>query len=392
MKIIVASDSFKGSLSSGEVAEACRCGIAAWAEREGLDMPEVTGIKVADGGEGTVEAIVEAKGGKLVEAVVMDPLGRPVKARYGLAGDTAVIEMAAASGLPLLSMEERNPELTSTFGTGQLIADAISRGARNFLIGIGGSATNDGGTGMLEALGYRFLDSSGVVIRACGGALSSIASIDSDKVLPELSSCTFTVACDVDTPFCGPFGAAYVFAAQKGADPAMVERLDAGLEHFADIVDGMCCASDTHADSFRKHPGSGAAGGLGGAFLCFLKAKLVRGVEMVLKAIDFDSLIAGADLVITGEGRMDAQTPLGKTPAGVLSHATAQGIPAVAICGSLSDCPELRAMGFKAICQVTADDMPLDQALDPTVASCNVSRAMAALMKKNQTDITPRQL
>lgn len=360
-RIVIASDSFKGSLSSEEVARA-----AAKAVRARFPSCEVAELSVADGGEGTSVALTQSLGGSFVSCSVHDPLGRPTGASYGIAGDTAIIEMAAASGLPLLSKEERNPLVTSTFGTGEMIADALFRGCRRFLVGIGGSATNDGGTGMLAALGVRFLDTDGAAIEPCGGSLAYIARIDLSAMLPALREASFTVACDVDTPFCGPEGASAVFAPQKGATEAQVAELEAGMASFAALV-----RSSLGVD-IADMPGAGAAGGLGGAFHAFLGAMLCSGIDMVLDAAGFDSLLAGASLVITGEGKADSQTPKGKTATGILRRAKAAGVPALLIAGKVGSSPELLGMGFKDILQVTPEGMPLEEAMQPEVASDNI--------------------
>ena len=337
-KIVVASDSFKGSLSSKDVAESAARGV-----HEIYPQCEVVEINVADGGEGTVDAVVDALGGTLITLDVKNPLDRPVAATYGVAGTTAIIEMASASGLPLIAVEERNPSKTSTYGTGEMILDAIKRGCRNFLVGIGGSATNDAGTGMLQALGFKFIDKNGnEITRCCGGVLGEIADIDDSQVPAEVKESAFTIACDVDTPFCGPIGAAYVFAPQKGASPEMVKALDEGMASFAKVIEKK------YNIDIVPVAGAGAAGGMGGAFRAFLNGTLRSGVEMVLDAIDFNNRIADADLVITGEGKVDFQTPKGKTAAGVLARAKKMGIPTVAIGGCVEPCDELNAMGFAA--------------------------------------------
>jgi glycerate kinase len=366
-KIVIASDAFKGSLSSREVAQGAMRGVY-----EIKPECEVIALSVADGGEGTVEAIVEALGGEIVEAQVSDPLGRTITARYGVAGDTAVIEMAAASGLPLLSVEERNPWFTSTFGTGEMIMDAISRGCRQFLVGIGGSATNDAGTGMLQALGFRFYDINDRLIEhCCGGCLSKIVRIDDTQVPVEIRNAVFTVACDVDTPFCGPEGAAPVFAPQKGADAEMVSRLDAGMASLAKVIE------DQYALDVIPVAGAGAAGGIGGAFYAFLHAKLKKGIDMVLDAIDFDTTIQGADLVITGEGKVDSQTTKGKTAAGVLNRAKKQHIPVIVIGGCVEMCDSLLQMGFDGIYPILEETVPLEVAMQRDFAMSNVSKTVA---------------
>ena len=363
-KVVVASDSFKGCLSSIRVAEAVEKGIHAI-----HPDCQVLKLAVADGGEGTIEALLTTMGGDIVKADVLDPLGRPINAEYAILEDgTAVIEMSKASGLTLLDQSERNPLLTSTYGTGQLIADALHKGCRKFLIGIGGSATNDAGTGMLEALGYRFMDAEGNILKGEGRSLESIMTIDTSAAIPELKSAEFIVACDVDSPFHGPKGAAYVYAPQKGATPQMVELLDNGLKHFADIIKG------TTGKDISGMPRAGAAGGLGGAFKAFLNAGLRKGADMVLDAIGFDEIIRDADLVITGEGKIDAQTLTGKLPYAVASRAAEVNVPVVAICGR----SEVDALpGFRFIIPVTPADQPLVQAMLPEVASANITSSIS---------------
>ena len=370
MKIVVASDSFKGSLTSREVAATSVRGI-----RQVLPICELVGVNVADGGEGTVDAVVETLGGEIVAATVNDPLGRPILARYGVVGKMAVIEMAAASGLTLLTDEERNPWLTSTYGTGEMIMDAVKRGCRDFLVGVGGSATNDAGMGMLQALGFRFYDiDDQEIIDGCGGMLQDVARIDDTGVMDAVRQCRFTVACDVDTPFCGSEGAAYVFAPQKGADMEMVARLDSGMVSFAEVIE------KTYGIDVTSMAGAGAAGGMGGGFYAFLNATLKRGVDMVLDAIDFDSIIRGADLVITGEGTIDYQTVKGKTAAGVLARAKAQDIPVVAIAGRVEMCDSVAQMGFAGVCPIMENEMPLAVAMQPDFAAANVEKTVKKIV------------
>ena len=394
MKIVIASDSFKGSLSSIEVAESVEKGLL-----DVLPSCNVVKVAVADGGEGTKEALCQTLGGKTVEIPVEDPIGRTINASYVIFEDgiTAVLEMSSASGLTLLTPSERNPMRTSTYGTGQLIADALGRGCRRFLTGIGGSATNDGGMGMLEALGYRFLDADGNELSGIGASLSKVCRIDDSRVLQAVHESEFIVACDVDSPLYGPDGAAYVFAPQKGADPEMVRALDDGLRHFAEVTamymnssengssanldkkDGCLLFNGNVIQDMSSMPGAGAAGGLGYAFVTFLGARLKSGVDMVLDAVGFDKMIEGADLVITGEGRIDAQTFTGKTPYGVLQRASRQGIPVMALAG-LVDLDD--ASGFTAIRQITPQDMRLSEAMLPAVASANLRRTISALLQQ----------
>ena len=371
-RIVVASDSFKGSLTSEEVALNVEAGIFRVCPSCRVDK-----VCVADGGEGTIEALCQTLGGEIVEKTVSDPLGRPVRASYAVLADgqTAVMEMSEASGLPLLKECERNPLRTSTYGTGELIADALKRGCRKFLVGIGGSATNDAGMGMLSALGFRFLDADGNVLPGIGESLNYVADIDDSEVLPAVSEAGFTVACDVDAPLYGPRGAACVFAPQKGADPDTVKVLDEGLRHFSEVLI-RCLGKDVTEIS-----GAGAAGGLGGGFMAFLNATLTPGIEMVLDAIDFDAVISGADLVITGEGRIDSQTLGGKAPYGIMLRAKKQGIKVAAIGGSVGlDDASARAAGFDFICQATPDDMPLETAMLKDIASANVRNAAEQIM------------
>ncbi|MBR5138308.1 MAG: glycerate kinase [Alistipes sp.] len=371
-RITVAIDSFKGSLTSHEVA----CAFERGFHRE-FPQAEVCKVSVADGGEGTVEALVQTLGGEQVRIVASDPLMRGVEVCYGIVdgGRTAVMEMSAASGLPLLAIEERNPLKTTTYGTGEMIADALARGCRKFLVGIGGSATNDAGVGMLRALGFRFLDAEGQELIGGGEILAQIASIDDSGALEALREAEFVVACDVTNPLYGPEGAAYVFAPQKGADAAMVEQLDGGLRNFAEVVKRY------NGEDVASLPGAGAAGGLGGGFKALLGARLERGIEMVLSAMHFDDIIAGSDLVVTGEGRLDSQTVMGKTPSGVLRAACKQGIPCIAIGGAIEYCKELAESDFAAMFPVVSGPMPLERAMQKDVAEANVERTATQIAR-----------
>ena len=376
-KIVVASDSFKGSLTSLEVAAGAEQGI-----HEVFPECEVVKVNVADGGEGTMDALRSTLGGQWVTVAAADPLGRPRNVSYVVLGDgnTAVIEMSAASGLPLLEPQERNPMLTSTFGTGEMIVDALSRGCRRFLVGIGGSATNDAGMGMLEALGFRFIDKDGKVLPGRGESMSEVVDIDMSHVSREVKESEFIIACDVDSPFCGPRGAAYVFSPQKGADSQMVAELDAGMEHLAEVI------VRTTGKDIRNIPGAGAAGGLGGAFLAFLNSRLERGIEMVLDAIAFDDIIRGSDLVITGEGRVDSQTLTGKTPFGIMKRAQKQNIRTVAIGGSVKLGDDDDVSGFDSIWPVTPEGMPLEEAMKAETASANVRETVKKIMLEYKTE------
>ena len=376
-KIVVASDSFKGSLTSLEVAAGAEQGI-----HEVFPECEVVKVNVADGGEGTMDALRSTLGGQGVTVAAADPLGRPRDVSYVVLSDgkTAVIEMSAASGLPLLEPQERNPMLTSTFGTGEMIVDALSRGCRRFLVGIGGSATNDAGMGMLEALGFRFIDKDGKVLPGRGESMSEVVDIDMSHVSPEVKESEFIIACDVDSPFCGPRGAAYVFSPQKGADPQMVAELDAGMEHLAEVIARVV------GKDIKDVPGAGAAGGLGGGFLAFLNSRLERGIEMVLDAIAFDDIIRGSDLVITGEGRVDSQTLTGKTPYGIMKRAQKQNIRTVAIGGSVKLGDDDDVSGFDSIWPVTPEGMPLEEAMKAETASENVRETVKKIMLEYKTE------
>ena len=371
-KIVIASDSFKGCLSSAEVARAAEEGI-----RKVIRDCEVVGIPVADGGEGTTQALVTAMNGRFVSCDVHDPLMNLIRAEYGILGDghTAVIEMASASGLTLAPPEKRNPMLTTTFGTGELIRDALQRGCRRFLVGIGGSATNDAGAGMLQALGYRFLDGNGNELGKGGQILEQIESIDSENVLPLLQEAVFTVACDVGNPFSGENGAAFVYARQKGADDAMIRQLDKGLKQFAAVI-----RASTGKD-IDAIAGAGAAGGLGGGFLAFLRATLKPGIQIALEALDFDTRIQDADLIITGEGKLDRQTGMGKTPAGVLEAAKRQQIPVIAIGGTVEDTDALLQQGFLAVLSIQPGPVSPEQAMEASFAYRQIERTVEQIIR-----------
>lgn len=373
-KIVIASDSFKGSISSMEIAR-----IVAEAASEVFPGCETVRLEMADGGEGTTDALCRALGGEMVKCEVHGPLREKVISEYAIVdvpgeGLTAVIEMSQASGLPLVPTGLRNPMLTTTFGTGELILDALGRGCRHFLIGIGGSATNDGGTGMLAALGWRFLDMDGKELPPVGASLEKIASIDSSGKNPVLNGCSFITACDVDNPFCGPDGAAFVFGPQKGAGPEEVRLLDKGLESFASVI------QERTGTNVKEIPGAGAAGGLGGALMAFLGSRLTPGAEMVLDVIGFDSLAEGADLVITGEGKMDGQTLKGKAPLCVLKHASKLGIPTIAIAGMISDPTLLKDLGYKDIICINPPGLAIDEAMNPETARRNLHDTAVRLM------------
>lgn len=325
MNVIVAIDSLKGSLSSLQAGAAAKAGIL-------RAIPDATvSVKpVADGGEGTVTALVSGLSGRSVTIAVTGPLGETVEATYGILPDhTAVIEMAEAAGLPLVPAEKRNPMNTTTYGVGELILHALDEGCRNFIIGIGGSATNDGGTGMLRALGCRFRKADGSEIALGAQELSELATIETEALDPRLKESHFSIACDVTNPLCGPSGASYIFAPQKGADPATVQKLDAVLAHLADMT------AVTLGTDLRDQPGAGAAGGLGFAFASYLNGTLRPGVDIVLDAVLPESELRAADIVVTGEGRFDGQTAMGKAPVGIARRAKACGCKVIVLAGSV---------------------------------------------------------
>ena len=371
-KIIIAPDSFKGSLTSIEVANAIEEGI-----KKVFPNCEIVKTAIADGGEGTTETLVNALNGEKVKVKVHDPLMRPIEVEYGLVdnGRTAVIEMAAASGITLLRKQEQNPAITTTFGTGEIIKDALKRGCRSFLIGIGGSATNDAGTGMLKALGYRFLDKNGNETDGTGKSLHSICSIDKSGAMSGLKDANFTIACDVNNPFSGPNGAASVYAPQKGANKQMVKELDEGLESFRKLIE-----TETEID-LNTVSGAGAAGGLGGGFVAFLNAQLKPGIEMVLEAVDFDKHLQNADLVITGEGKLDKQTGMGKAAIGVLDAANKRNVPVIAIGGSIEDIENLNKRGFLSLFSIVPYPISMEEAMHKENARRNTIQITEQIMK-----------
>ncbi|MBB4822907.1 glycerate kinase [Sporosarcina luteola] len=328
MKIIVAPDSFKGSLEAREAALAMEEGIL-----EAVPSAEVIPLPLADGGEGTMDCLVDATGGHTVSIQVTDPLLREVAARYGILGDgsTCVIEMAEASGLTLLKEEERDPLIATSYGTGQLIRHALDAGCRTFVIGLGGSATNDGGTGILQALGCRFLDDEGKELAAGGGALHNLHRIDVSQFDQRVLESSFTIACDVRAPFIGRAGASAVFGPQKGASEAEIVLLDQNLKRLAD------CIEVETGIALHDMEGTGAAGGAGGALLAFFNGTMKPGIEVVMKVMDFERIAEGADLMITGEGRSDGQTITGKAPSGVARLAERHQIPVLLISGAIEE-------------------------------------------------------
>ena len=355
MRVVIAPDKFKGSLSAAEAAAAMSRGLLR--ARPGAS---VVLVPMADGGEGTVAALVAATAGTLREAVVTGPRREPVRAKFGLTGDgrTAVIEMAAASGLVLVPSNERDPLVATTRGTGELILAAIAAGGTRLIVGIGGSATNDGGAGLGQALGFRLLDEHDCDLKPGGGNLDKLARIDSSGRSTELDAVEVAVACDVTNPLCGPLGASAVYGPQKGADPEMVKRLDRNLSHFASIVErdlGL---------AIKDLPGSGAAGGLGGGLVAFARGKLSPGIELVIQAVDLESHLRHADLCLTGEGAIDGQSAFGKTAVGVARLARSLHCPVLALAGSIgTDASAVLDNGIDAYFSICPGPIELDAAI-----------------------------
>lgn len=375
-KIIIAPDSFKGSLSAVEVAEA-----AARGAREVLPDAEIVCLPVSDGGEGLLEAICRIQTGMDIKCVSRDALGNPVFPGYLLlsGSQTAVMESASSIGLVCIPLSQRDASRASSFGLGMMIADALRRGCRDFIVGLGGSATTDAGTGMLEALGFRFFDSEKNLLHGCGGNLSRIIEVDASGVIPELRESRFTVACDVSAPLYGPNGAAFVFSPQKGAGEEETRQLDAGLRSFAKV-------SDSAMQPSAQVPGAGAAGGLGYAFLRFLKGQLRSGIDIVLDLTGFDRMVENADLVITGEGRIDFQTLMGKAPSGVMCRARKAGVPVLAIAGIVADLPGLRAAGFSEVLPIHSSSISPEEAMDPILSRQDISATIRQFLQQKMVN------
>lgn len=373
MKIILAIDSFKGCLTSAEAELAAKSGIL----RISPDC-EVISIPIADGGEGTLSTIMKSTQGTYRTVFAHNPCMKKIQTQYGISpdGQTAFIEMANISGLPLINKGQRNPMKTSTFGTGEVIKDALEQGCTQFIIGIGGSATNDAGTGMLQALGFRFLNKAGNPLGQGGEILPHIVTIDDTYKHPLLDRAYFTVACDVHNPFYGPEGAAHVYAQQKGADNNMIAELDKGMQHFAQII------YTTTGKEISHTPGSGAAGGLGGGILAFLNAELKSGADLLLDISCFNEFLTDADLIITGEGRIDIQSLMGKIPGKILQRGIQKNIPVIAIAGSAIDKELLKEAGFKDILTISPKNLSLEEAMKPAVATRNIQETIAGLFNK----------
>ncbi|MEY4108111.1 MAG: hypothetical protein RL181_2453 [Bacteroidota bacterium] len=366
MRVLIAADSFKDALSAQRVCRAIAEGFCA-----GFPAAEVREFPLADGGEGLSEVLAFHLGGEMVSVNTTDPLGRPCAASYLLAqgGGLAFLESAQAAGLERLGPSERNPLYTSTFGVGLLIRDAVRRGARQIYLGLGGTATNDAGTGMAAALGFVFRDAHGHALAPRGENLSDVAAIEASGVLPELLSCRFQALCDVNNPLFGPEGAAYTFAPQKGADPDAVACLDRGLRHICPLLEGA--HREAYGQPLHTHlqdlPGSGAAGGLGAGVMAFLNGQLRPGSDAVLDMVGFDDAVLGADLILTGEGRLDGQTARGKLVHGVCQRAARYGVPVVALCGAVeASAEQVRSMGLLAAFSISLQPQPLERALENT--------------------------
>ncbi|MDK2877430.1 MAG: glycerate 2-kinase [Thermoanaerobacteraceae bacterium] len=371
MRIVIAPDSFKGSLSSKEVADAIELGV-----RKVLPDVDIVKIPIADGGEGTVQTLVAAMGGEIIKTQVIGPLGETIESYFGVLNDkkTAIIEMANASGLPLVPIEKRNPLITTSYGTGQLIKAALDMNLERIVIGLGGSATNDGGVGMAQALGVRFFDENGNEIGFGGGELSKISKIDMSGIDDRIRKVRIEAACDVDNPLCGPYGASYIYGPQKGANKEMIEILDRNLGHLAKVI-----KRDLGAD-IMELPGAGAAGGLGAGLVAFLNAELKRGIDIIVNITKLDDYIKDACVVFTGEGQIDKQILSGKAVYGVAKIAKKHGAYVVAIVGSINDdAYELFDKGIDGIESIIDKPMTMDEACKR--AGLLVERAAERVMR-----------
>lgn len=368
MKVTIAIDSLKGSLSSLEAGHAIESGI-----KNVYPDADVCVRPLADGGEGTVEALTLGMGGELETIIVTGPHGRPVSCQYGIIKETntAIMEMATAAGITLVSGDERNPLKTTTYGVGEMILDAIHKGCRRFIVGIGGSATNDGGIGMLQALGYDFLDADGQPVPHRGAGLEYLTSISADHVIPELAECSFKIACDVTNPLCGPMGASAIYGPQKGATPEIVRTMDDWLANYAKL------AKSVNPNADAELPGTGAAGGLGFAFSVFTNSVLESGISIVLDETRLEDYVKDADIVITGEGRLDAQTVMGKAPSGVANIAKKYGKTVLAFAGAVTeDAIRCNEHGIDAFFPILRGIVSLDEAMNPENARNNMTAAV----------------
>lgn len=373
MKVVIAIDSLKGSLSSMEAGMAIKDGIlAAKPDAEVIVKP------LADGGEGTTDALIEGMNGERIDLTVTGPMHTPVDAYYGYLKDTntAVMEMASAAGITLVPDSEKNPLLATSYGVGEMINDAIQRGCRNFIIGIGGSVTNDGGIGMLKALGVRFLDENGEDAGKGGQALAKVARIDVSGMNPLLKECHIQVACDVNNPLCGENGSTYVYGPQKGVTEDMKKTLDEAMAHFARVT------SETLENDYMNIPGAGAAGGLGYAFLAYTGAALTPGIELILDAVGLEEELSGADVVVTGEGRLDFQTAMGKAPVGVARLAKKYNAKVIAFAGSVTkEATACNKEGIDAFFPILRGVCTLAEAMDPVAARNNMTATVEQVFR-----------
>lgn len=373
MKVVIAIDSLKGSLSSMEAGMAIKDGIlAAKPDAEVIVKP------LADGGEGTTDALIEGMNGERIDLTVTGPMHTPVDAYYGYLKDTntAVMEMASAAGITLVPDSEKNPLLATSYGVGEMINDAIQRGCRNFIIGIGGSVTNDGGIGMLKALGVRFLDENGEDAGEGGQALAKVARIDVSGMNPLLKECHIQVACDVNNPLCGENGSTYVYGPQKGVTEDMKKTLDEAMAHFARVT------SETLETDYMNTPGAGAAGGLGYAFLAYTGAALTPGIELILDAVGLEEELSGADVVVTGEGRLDFQTAMGKAPVGVARLAKKYNAKVIAFAGSVTkEATACNKEGIDAFFPILRSVCTLAEAMDPVAARNNMTATVEQVFR-----------
>ncbi len=377
MKVVIAIDSFKGSLTSLEAGNSAAAGV-----RQVFPDAECIVRPLADGGEGTVDALVAACEGKKIEISVTGPLGEPVLCQYGLIEKTktAIIEMSGAAGITLVPASKRNPLFTTTYGVGEVIRDAIEKGCSHFIIGIGGSATNDGGAGMLQALGFSLLDKNGTPIRSGALGLKDLASINDKNALPKLKDCTFRIACDVTNPLCGEKGCSAVFGPQKGANKPIIQEMDQWLARYAAL------AAEKYPAADPSYPGAGAAGGLGFAFLTFLHGKLESGIQIVLDETRLADYVKDADLVITGEGRLDGQTVFGKAPIGVAKTAKQYCKPVLAFSGCVtSDASACNAAGIDAFFPILRTVTSLEEAMAPHQAMKNMEDTVEQVFRVIQT-------
>ncbi len=382
MKVVVAMDSFKGCLTSMKAGNAVKEGIL-----RAIPQAEVVVKTLADGGEGTTDALLEGLGGTRVDLSVTGPMGKQAKCCYGILedGKTAVMEMAQAAGITLVAESERNPLHATSYGVGEMILDAVHRGCRHFIIGIGGSATNDGGVGMLSALGFCFLDETGCSVNGGAEVLFRIMGINADKVLPELKECEFQIACDVDNPLCGENGASFVYGPQKGLPPELCSKVDEDMRHYAKVAEAFS------GKNYSGTAGAGAAGGLGFAFLTFLNARLVPGAELILNAVGLERELETAQYVITGEGRLDAQTVMGKAPIGIARLAKRYGSKVLAFAGSIAgDAVKCNDAGIDAFFPIVRGVTSLEEAMKPETARQNMAdtaEQVFRLLKETEREV-----